>query len=152
MRAATCLWFDGNGHEAAETYCDLLPNSRITGTLPGPGDVPMLVEFALDGAPFQALNGGPHYKLNEAASIVWRTGSQDETDRLWAALCQGGTPGRCGWLIDRFGMSWQIVPDAWMRLAASDDREAVGRAFGAMMEMDKLDMPRLQAAFDGTAS
>jgi predicted 3-demethylubiquinone-9 3-methyltransferase (glyoxalase superfamily) len=98
---------------------------------------------------YLALNGGPHYKLSPAASIMVYCDDQAEVDRLWAALCEGGAESRCGWLTDKFGLSWQIIPRAFMEMMKSDDKEAVGRAFQAMMTMAKLDMPTLQKAYDG---
>ncbi len=150
-RVRTCLWFDGRGQEAAEFYVSLLPDSAIDAiSRPNP-DVPALVvEFTLAGAPYMILNGGPHYTLTPAASISVLTKDQEETDRLWAALtADGGRESRCGWLVDRYGVSWQIVPEALARMLYAEDREAAGRAQAAMMEMRKLDIGALEAAFHG---
>lgn len=144
----TCLWFTRGGLEAAQRYVALLPNSAIESPTSGDGE-PMIVLFRLNGAPFSILNGGPHYTLSPAASIVVTTPDQAETDRLWAALCEGGTPSRCGWLVDRFGVSWQIVPEALHRLLGAEDRAAAGRAMQAMLKMGKLDVAVLEAAFRG---
>ncbi|MCD8534097.1 MAG: VOC family protein [Verrucomicrobia bacterium] len=143
-RTSICLWYDGQAAEAAEFYTSLIPNSRITGM------TPMMVEFQLDGVPFQALNGGPHFKFNEAASISISTRDQDETDRLWEALTgNGGSEGQCAWLKDRYGLSWQIVPEVLSRLLGSDDRPAADRVLNAMMKMKKINIATLEAAFRG---
>lgn len=110
----------------------------------------MIVTFHLDGVPFQALNGGPHYKFTEATSISIMTHDQAETDRLWSALTSdGGSEGQCAWLKDRYGLSWQIVPEAIPRLLGSSDRPAADRALNAMMKMKKIDITLLEAAFRG---
>ena len=150
-KVRTCLWFDGGGQEAAEFYVSLLPHSAIDAiSRPNP-DVPALVvEFTLAGAPYMILNGGPHYALTPAASISVLTRDQEETDSLWAALtADGGRESQCGWLVDRFGVSWQIVPEALVRMINAEDREAAARAQSAMLEMRKLDIAALEAAFRG---
>lgn len=149
-KARTCLWFNGHGREAAEFYVSLLPDSRMEQDFASAVDDPMVVEFTLAGAPMMILNGGPMYRLNEAASIMVSTDGQDETDRLWDALtANGGEPGRCGWLKDRFGVSWQIVPTRLGELMGHEDRAAAGRAQAAMMTMDKIEIAALEAAFAG---
>ncbi len=147
-KVRTCLWFDGNGHEAARHYVSLLPDSRIeTEWL---GDPPLVVEFTLAGAPMMILNGGPHYKLTPAASISVLTKDQVETDRLWSALLEGGgEESMCGWLVDRFGVSWQITPEVLMRMQVSEDQVAAERARQAMYKMRKIDIAALEAAFNG---
>jgi predicted 3-demethylubiquinone-9 3-methyltransferase (glyoxalase superfamily) len=141
---AVCLWFDGQAEEAARFYTSLIPNSRITGTSPA------MTTFVLDGVPFQALNGGPQFKPTEAASICVRTTDQAETDRLWAALtADGGCEGRCAWLKDRFGVSWQIVPAVLPQLLGSSDRDAAGRALQAMLRMKKIEIALLESAYAG---
>lgn len=144
----TCLWFSRGGLEAAKRYVSLLPNSALETPDSGEGE-PLMVFFRLNGAPFSILNGGPHYTLSPAASIVVSTPDQAETDRLWEALCEGGAPSRCGWLVDRWGVSWQIVPEALGRLLGADDRAAAGRAMQAMLQMNKLEVAVLEAAFRG---
>lgn len=140
----TCLWFDGNGKEAAELYVSIVPGSAIE-VVSGP-----VVELSLAGTPYMFLNGGPQYALSPAASIVVRTTDQAETDRLWNALLEGGgEEGRCAWLTDRFGVSWQVVPDALPRLLGAEDREAAGRAMQAMLQMSKIDIAALESAFRG---
>lgn len=147
----TCLWFDGKGEEAARFYVSLLPGSAIEGVhRPAPDGPALAVEFSLAGAPYTILNGGPQFTHTPAASISVSTGDQETTDRLWAALtADGGQESRCGWLVDRFGVSWQIVPEALGRLLSDGDREAAGRARAAMMQMRKLDVAALEAAFRG---
>jgi predicted 3-demethylubiquinone-9 3-methyltransferase (glyoxalase superfamily) len=151
QKVRTCLWFDKDGLEAAEFYVSLLPDSRVEGVFhPDPTAPPLVVNFTLSGAPFQALNGGPVFKPSEAASISVLTKDQAETDRLWQALtADGGEESRCAWLKDRFGVSWQIVPEALPRLLSDPDREAADRAMQAMFQMSKIDVAALQAAFDG---
>ena len=150
---STCLWFqDNNGYEAAQFYVSLIPNSEILHVLrTGPDQTPLMTEFSLDGTVYQALNGGKHFKLSEAASIVVTTPDQAGTDRLWDALtANGGRESHGGWLVDCFGVSWQIIPQAWVDICKSEDKDAVTRAFGAMMTMGKLDIAALKQAFEGT--
>jgi predicted 3-demethylubiquinone-9 3-methyltransferase (glyoxalase superfamily) len=147
------LWFDNQAEEAANFYVSLFPNSKIVTVArypegaPGqPGSV-MTVEFELDGQRINALNGGPVFKLNESFSFVIDCEDQAEVDRYWDALiANGGEPSQCGWLKDRFGLSWQVVPRALHRLMADPDRAAAQRATQAMLQMVKLDVSRLEAA------
>lgn len=140
---AVCLWYDQRAEEAARFYTALIPNSKITSVSP------VMVTFTLDGVPFQALNGGPQYKHTEAASISVTTKDQAETDRLWNALTtDGGAEGRCAWLKDRFGVSWQIVPQVLPKLLSSSDRQAADRALQAMLQMTKIDIEALKSAFN----
>ncbi len=140
---SVCLWYDGNAEEAARLYTSLIPNSEINSTSP------VMVTFTLDGVPFQALNGGPKFKPTEAASLVISTKDQEDTDRLWSALtADGGSEGRCGWLKDRFGVSWQIVPQILPKLVGATDRQAADRALQAMLKMSKIDIKALDAAFN----
>ena len=147
-KVRTCLWFEKGGHDAAKEYVKLVPNSRIEAVREnGQPDDPMVVEFTLAGAPMMILTGGPYYKLTPAASISVLTEDQDETDRLWAVLtAKGGEAGRCGWLEDRFGVSWQIVPKRMPDLLASEDLDVVSRVSEAMMQMEKIDIAALEAA------
>lgn len=139
---SVCLWYDGAAEEAAQLYTSLIPNSEITSVTPG------MVTFTLDGVPFQALNGGPQFKPTEASSIVVSTKNQEDTDRLWSALtADGGSEGRCAWLKDRFGVSWQIVPQVLPTLLGASDRRAADRALQAMLKMSKIDIGALEAAF-----
>ncbi len=154
-KVRTCLWFHGKGEEAARFYVSLLPDSRIDSVWKSPSDTPsgkagtvIVVDFTLAGTPYQILNGGPMYTLTEAASISVLTEDQAETDRLWAALtADGGAPIQCGWLKDRYGVCWQIVPQALPRMLNDPDRAAADRAMQAMMEMVKIDIAALEVAF-----
>ncbi len=151
QKVRTCLWFDGNGHEAARYCVALLPGSFIE--TEWQGDPPLVVEFTLAGAPMMALNGGPHYKLNPAASISVLAKDQAETDRLWEALlADGGEESMCGWLVDRFGVSWQIVPEGLTPMITNQDGAAAARAREAMFKMRKIDIAALDAAFRGEAT
>ena len=144
----TCFWFEKHGQKAAEFYVSLVRDSQIDGIYPhGRPEDPMIVEFALAGAPMMILTAGPHYKLTPAASISVLTEDQAETDHLWSELTKdGGEESMCEWLIDRFGVSWQIVPEALPRLLGHPDRDAAGRAQAAMMQMKKIDIAALEAA------
>ncbi|MGB3553191.1 MAG: VOC family protein [Jannaschia sp.] len=153
-KVRTCLWFEKNGHEAAQEYVQLVPDSRIEAVREnGQPDDPMIVEFTLAGAPMMILTAGPHHKLTPAASISMLTEDQDETDRLWDALTKsGGEAGHCGWVVDRFGVSWQVVPKRMPDLLASDDPAVVGRVSEAMMQMGKIDIAALDAAAAGESA
>jgi predicted 3-demethylubiquinone-9 3-methyltransferase (glyoxalase superfamily) len=147
------LWFDTEGEEAAQFYTDLFPNSRITEVSHYPAGAPreeglvMTVAFELDGRPFVALNGGPEFSFNEAVSFAVECGDQDEVDRYWKALtADGGEEGPCGWLKDRFGVSWQIVPRRLRELLADPDTARARRAMAAMLKMRKLDVAELERA------
>ncbi|MCT8329138.1 VOC family protein [Albidovulum sediminis] len=145
----TCLWYPSGAEEAARFYVDLLPESRILKIHPlhgaGKQADPFLVEFQLKGQRYIAMNGGPHYHLSPAVSIQILAEGQGEIDRLWSALSDGGTPLRCGWLTDRWGLSWQIVPTALPRLLAEGDAVAA-RVLLTMQDMVKLDVAALEAA------
>jgi len=148
-KVRTCLWFDGDGEEAAQFYVSLLPDSVVeTVSRPDPTKPALVIELSLAGTPYMFLNGGPQYELSPAASIVVRTADQAETDRLWSALlAEGGKESKCAWLTDRFGVSWQIVPEALPRMLGADDRDAANRAMQAMLQMRKIDIAALEAAF-----
>lgn len=144
-----CLWFDKQGLEAAEFYVSIFKNSQITEVSHYPDGSPLMVAFELDGRPFQALNGGPHYTLDEAFSISVSCDGQDEVDDYWDTLTAGGgEPGRCGWLKDRFGVSWQVVPIQLMQALSDPDPGRAGRAMEAMMGMGKIDIAELRRAAD----
>jgi len=158
---STMLWFDGQALEAARFYVSVFPNSVIHGDAAfpdvdypenaqaDPGSV-MTVSFELDGRPFTALNGGPQYTFSEAISFVVTCEGQDEVDYFWDRLTDGGgEPGRCGWLKDPFGVSWQVVPTALFELGSGPDAEGAQRVWQAMLGMDKLSIPDLQRAYDG---
>ena len=136
-----CLWFDGQGEEAAQFYCSVFPNSRITDVArygkAGPGregDV-MVVAFELDGQPYVALNGGPQFTFDEAISFQIDCASQEEVDHYWYALSKDGEEGPCGWLKDRYGLSWQVVPRRMIELLADPDPDRSARAMAAMLQM-----------------
>jgi predicted 3-demethylubiquinone-9 3-methyltransferase (glyoxalase superfamily) len=141
------LWFDNQAEDAARFYVSLFPGSKILGTTPGPDGKPLVVEFQLAGQRLVALNGGPHYRLTEAFSLSIDCPSQAEVDELWEKLSAGGgSTNRCGWLKDRFGLSWQVVPTILPELLHNPDREIAGRVMQAMLKMTKLDIAALQAA------
>jgi predicted 3-demethylubiquinone-9 3-methyltransferase (glyoxalase superfamily) len=144
----TCLWFDDQAEAAAETYVRLLPGSRIRQSFPQRGrpDAVFLLHLDLLGQRYSFLNGGPLYRLNPAASLEVHLDSQAEVDRLWEALLDGGRAMRCGWLEDRFGVTWQIVPRVLIRLLTGPDDAMAGRVTQAMLGMVKLDIAALEAA------
>lgn len=152
-----CLWFDGTAEEAAEFYVTLLPDSRIDRVVKSPIDTPsgpagmvLVVDFTLAGQSFMGLNGGPMFKFSEAVSFIIETADQSETDRLWDALiADGGAPSQCGWLTDRWGLSWQITPAVLNRLLSDPDPARAQRGMAAMMTMQKIDIAALEAAADG---
>jgi predicted 3-demethylubiquinone-9 3-methyltransferase (glyoxalase superfamily) len=151
-----CLWFNGQAEEAAELYISLVGDGEITSIsrygdgMPFPAGTAMMVEFTLNGQGFQGLNGGPHFTFTEAISLSVNCVDQAEVDKLWDGLIAGGgAPSQCGWLKDRFGVSWQIVPTAMGRMQREGTPEQVGRMMGAMMKMAKLDIATLEAAFRG---
>ena len=147
------LWFDDQAEEAATLYVSVFPNSRVTRVSPGPGGKAMTVSFELDGLPVTALNGGPTYHFTEAVSFSVMCEDQAEVDRYWSALtADGGEESRCGWLKDRFGFSWQIVPRALPELLGDPDRERANRAMKAMLGMRKLDIAMLEAAAGSAAN
>jgi predicted 3-demethylubiquinone-9 3-methyltransferase (glyoxalase superfamily) len=155
-KVSTCLWFDGQAEEAARFYTSVVKNSRITGVVPygeaGPGEPGsvMIVMFELDGQQFIGLNGGPQFTFDEAVSVHVTCDSQEEIDELWGALtADGGEEGPCGWLKDRYGLSWQIDSRALHEMIVSPDQEGAARATKAMLAMKKLDVQALQDAFDG---
>lgn len=152
------LWFDTDGEEAAEFYVSVFPNSKITGvsryTEAGPGEpgTVMTVDFVLDGQPFTIINGGPHFTFDEAVSFLVPCKDQAEVDHYWEVLGEGGLYGPCGWLKDRYGLSWQVTPGGMEEFFADGgDPERARRAMEAMFEMKKLDIAALHAAADGVA-
>jgi predicted 3-demethylubiquinone-9 3-methyltransferase (glyoxalase superfamily) len=148
-KVRTCFWFTRRGIDAAQFYVSLLPDSQIDVVLDhGRPDDPMIVEFTLAGAPMMILTGGEMFEHSPAASISVLTKDQTETDRLWSALlADGGQESMCGWLTDRFGVSWQIVPEVLPRLFNDPDTAAASRAREAMMQMKKIDIEALETAF-----
>jgi predicted 3-demethylubiquinone-9 3-methyltransferase (glyoxalase superfamily) len=154
-KVTTCLWFDNQAEEAAEYYVSLFEDGKVLDVArygeggPGPAGQAITVRFEIGGRTFTALNGGPAFTFNEAVSFVVDCGSQEEVDRYWAALSQGGAEGQCGWLKDRYGVSWQVVPSVLGRLIVGPDPLASQRAMQAMLGMQKLDIAELQWAYDG---
>jgi predicted 3-demethylubiquinone-9 3-methyltransferase (glyoxalase superfamily) len=147
-----CLWYDGNAEEAAKHYVSIFKNSKITHTSyysdagPMPKGKVMLVEFELDGQPFTALNGGPHYKFTEAVSFMIPCANQAEVDHYWSRLGEGGMEQPCGWLKDKFGLSWQVVPKRLLELMTGSEPARAKRVAEAMFKMKKLDIATLEAA------
>jgi predicted 3-demethylubiquinone-9 3-methyltransferase (glyoxalase superfamily) len=146
------LWFDDNAEEAAQYYLGIFPNSKIlkvvryTETGPGPAGKVLTVNFELDGREFTALNGGPQFKFSEAISFVVSCETQAEIDRLWGALAVDGKEGQCGWVRDKYGLWWQLVPRILPELLGGGDRARAARAMQAMMKMSKLDIAALRDA------
>jgi predicted 3-demethylubiquinone-9 3-methyltransferase (glyoxalase superfamily) len=154
-KISTWLWFDTEGEEAAEFYCSLFPDSKITGVQrygeagPRPAGTAMVVTFQLDGRPFAALNGGPEFSFSEAVSLMVECEDQEEVDRYWNAFVGGGgQESDCGWCKDRYGFSWQIVPRRLQQLLADPDPARAQRAMAAMLQMKKIDVAALEAAAD----
>ena len=152
------LWFDGQAEEAAAFYCSVFPNSRIvqvahyTDAGPGePGSV-MTVEFELDGHRFVGINGGPEFTFSEAVSFQINCQGQEEVDRYWDLLVEGGEPSQCGWLKDRYGLSWQVVPEGFEEVFNDPDKDRATRAMKAMFGMSKLDVEELRRAADGVTA
>ena len=149
-----CLWYDGTAVDAANFYAKTFPDSAVKAIHLAPGDYPdgrkgdvLTVEFTVAGIPCVGLNGGPHFKHNEAFSFQIATDDQAETDRLWNAIIQGGgQESQCGWCKDRWGVSWQITPRALIDAVTDPDRAAARRAFDAMMKMQKIDIAAIEAA------
>jgi predicted 3-demethylubiquinone-9 3-methyltransferase (glyoxalase superfamily) len=157
-KIAPCLWFDGEAEDAANFYVSLLPDSKIETVQRNVIDSPagkagsvLVVEFSLAGQFFMALNGGTRFEYTPAVSFKIDCADQTEVDRLWDALCaNGGQAVRCGWLRDRYGVSWQIVPSALPNYLGGPDREGAKRAMQAMLSMVKLDIEALRRAYEGT--
>lgn len=153
-RITPTLWFDTQGEEAATFYVSVFPNSKITDVArygeagPRPAGTVMTVDFELDGQQYLALNGGPEFTFNEAVSFTIDCADQEEVDYYWAKLSEGGEEGPCGWLKDRFGLSWQVVPADLGKLMSDPDEGRAQRAMTAMLGMKKLDVAALHAAAD----
>jgi predicted 3-demethylubiquinone-9 3-methyltransferase (glyoxalase superfamily) len=150
------LWFDKQAEDAANFYTSIFKNSKL-GKIsrygdagPGPKGSVMVVSFELNGQEFTALNGGPHFKFTEAVSFVVNCETQSEVDYYWDKLSQGGQESRCGWLKDKFGLSWQIVPIALAKLLSDPDPEKSKRVMQAMLQMSKIDIPTLERAHRGS--
>jgi len=149
------LWFDNQAEEAAEFYVSVFPSSKITDIThyteagPGPAGTVLTVSFEIDGQEFVGINGGPMFTFDEAVSFLINCADQDEVDYYWDKLTEGGEESQCGWLKDKFGLSWQVVPEGWAEMMKDPDPERNKRAMTAMLGMKKLDIAALQAAADG---
>jgi predicted 3-demethylubiquinone-9 3-methyltransferase (glyoxalase superfamily) len=149
------LWFDNQAEEAMKFYTSIFKNSKVgnvaryTDVGPGPAGSVMVASFELDGLAFTALNGGPMFKFTEAISFVVSCETQEEVDYFWSRLSEGGKTQQCGWLKDKFGLSWQIVPTILPKLASDPDRAKANRVMQAMLQMTKMDIAKLQQAYDG---
>ena len=143
------LWFDNNAEQAINFYVSVFKNSKI-GTVTRHNGAVISANFELEGQPFMALNGGPHFKFTEAISLFVNCETQEEVDALWDALiADGGEASQCGWLKDKFGLSWQIIPSALGRLMHDEDPARAGRVMQAMMQMQKIDIRKLKQAYEG---
>ena len=155
LKITPFLWFDGKAEEAMNFYVSVIPDSKVLSVVrvgdggPGPKGSVLTANFQLNGLEFVALNGGPQHKFTEAISFVINCETQEEVDRYWEKLAEGGRTDRCGWLKDKYGLSWQIVPVQMMQMLKDKDQQKVGRAMGAMLKMTKLDIAELKRAFDG---
>ena len=143
------LWFDDNAEEAMNFYVSIFADARIVSTVPGPDGKLMGGTFVLKGQEMMVLNGGPMYSFTPAISLFVKCETQQEVDYYWQKLTEGGCEDACGWLKDKFGLSWQIIPNALGELLGAPDREKAGRALQAMLQMKKIDIAALQEAFDG---
>jgi len=154
-RITPFLWFDGNAEEAARHYVSIFKNSRIAETRrygeagPGPKGSVMSVAFQLEGQDFIALNGGPHYSFNQAVSFFVSCSTQEEVDELWERLSEGGEKIKCGWLRDKYGVPWQIIPTALGEMLSDQDPEKARRTMQAMLGMTKIDIAALRRAYEG---
>ncbi len=155
QKITTFLWFNNNAEEAINFYISIFPNSRLLSATrngdngPGPKGSILIATFELEGQQFMALNGGPMFQFTEAISLYVSCQSQEEVDSLWAKLCEGGSEQRCGWLKDKFGLSWQIIPDTLGKLMSDPDPQKSRRVMEAMLKMNKFDIAALKAAYDG---
>lgn len=143
------LWFDGNAQDAIDFYTSVFKNARVDSVMPGPDGKMMGAAFELEGQSFMALNGGPQFQFSPAISLYVHCQSQEEVDYYWSRLGEGGSHQPCGWLKDKFGLSWQIIPGLLSHMLGDKDRARAGRAMQAMMKMSKIDIAALQAAYDG---
>lgn len=150
-KITTFLTFNDQALQAAEYYTSTFKGSKIISTMPGPGGAVMAVNFELEGQEFMALNGGPTFSFSDGISLFVSCETQAEVDELWAKLTAGGRESQCGWLKDRFGVSWQIIPTALPRLMSSSVPGAAGRVVQAMLKMQKIDIAALQAAHDASS-
>jgi predicted 3-demethylubiquinone-9 3-methyltransferase (glyoxalase superfamily) len=150
-----CLWFDGQAEEAVRHYATIFKTVKTLDVVrygdvgPGKRGSVLTITFEIDGQEFMGLNGGPNFKFNEAISFVVNCKTQAEVDELWEKLSAGGSKSQCGWLKDKFGVSWQIVPVSLVEMLHTDDAVATGRMMAALMQMTKLDIAELKRAYDG---
>jgi predicted 3-demethylubiquinone-9 3-methyltransferase (glyoxalase superfamily) len=142
------LWFDGNAEAAANFYVSIFDNSRIVSTTPGPNGKPMHVVFQLEGQDFFALNGGPHYTFSPAISLFVSCTTQDEVDTLWEKLAAGGSHQQCGWVTDKFGVTWQVIPEILGKLLHDPSPVRSQKVMQAMLQMSKIDIAKLQEAYE----
>jgi predicted 3-demethylubiquinone-9 3-methyltransferase (glyoxalase superfamily) len=155
QKITSFLWFDNQAEEAMNFYVSIFKNSRVLGVTrygdagPGPKGTVMTAKFQLEGQEFVALNGGPQFKFTEAVSFVVNCETQKEVDEFWEKLSEGGKKSRCGWLEDKFGLSWQIVPTVLVEMYLDKDAAKSQRVMKAMLQMDKLDIKKLKEAYDG---
>ncbi len=149
QKITTFLWFDNNVEEAIQLYISIFKDSKILSTMRNSDGSVLGYTFQLEGQKFMAINGGPVYKLTEAISLFVDCETQEEVDSLWAKLTEGGKESRCGWLKDKFGLSWQIIPRALMQMLQDPDPEKAKRARDAMLQMGKIDVQGLRRAYDG---
>ena len=155
QKITTFLWFDNNAEEAANFYCSVFKNSKVGDVSrygdagPGPKGTVMTIDFEIDGQQFTALNGGPQFKFTEAISLVVHCNTQEEIDYYWEKLSEGGQKVECGWLKDKYGLAWQIVPDLLLELIKDSDQQKVDRVMKAMMQMKKLEIEGLKKAAAG---
>ena len=142
------LWFDNNAEEAVNFYTSIFKDSKVLSKTPGPDGKILMATFQLEGQTFYALNGGPRFKFTEAISLFVNCESQAEVDELWETLSAGGAQGHCGWLKDKYGLSWQIIPTALGKLMSDPDPVKAGRVAQAMLQMTRIDIQALQRAYD----
>ena len=153
-RISPMLWFDTESEQAAEFYCSVFPNSKITNVThygeagPRPAGTVLTVDFVLDGQQYTAINGGPEFSFDEAVSLLVNCADQAEVDYYWAALSEGGEEGPCGWLKDRYGLSWQVIPVGMEKLMNDPDEGRAQRAMKAMLGQKKIDLAAIEAAAD----
>ena len=148
QKITSFLWYDGKAEEAMNFYLSIFKNSKKISTMAGPGGTVLGVTFQLDGQEFIAFNGGPMFKFTEAISLFVNCDTQEEIDHFWESLSEGGQKSRCGWLKDKFGVSWQIVPPALGELLQDKDPKKAKRVMEAMLKMDKIDIKALQQAYE----
>ena len=148
-RITPFLWFDGQAEEAMHFYVSVFRNAKVLSVMPGPDGRAMSVSFELEGQAFHALNGGPEFKFTPAISLFVSCETQQEVDEVWEKLSEGGSTNQCGWLQDRYGLSWQVIPTALGRLMGDPDRAKAARVMNAMLQMKKMEIAGLEQAAAG---